>query len=84
MQRTPHAEQAAGVDAAGAMLGWARSVTTSWAGPKMIDGSCGRVIGWLRPIRRPEKMIVRWEGVILGFIRAVTTIDSIRRRQQGI
>jgi len=33
-------EQAAGVDTACVgMLDWIRSVTTSWAGPKMIDGS---------------------------------------------
>jgi len=58
--------QAAGVDAAGVgMLGWARSVATSWAWPKLIDGS-RRMIS---TNQKAQKMTDRWEDVIFGFLR---------------
>jgi len=49
-------QQAAGIAAAGVgMLGWARSVATSWVGPKIIDGSCRMP----STSQKPQQMIDR-------------------------
>jgi len=65
--------EAAGVDTAGgAMLGWARSVTTSWAGPRMASTN-----------QKARKMIDRWEVGVLGFLRPSITTGGEAQDSHG-
>ena len=49
------------------MLGWARSVTTSWAGPRMASTN-----------QKARKMIDRWEVGVLGFLRPSITTNMLQ------